>query len=137
MSDELDPRYVKGNPLPKSIGRCADMYAEVRELRLAMQKVVDEVQEREREIREHIIANLSKSEDTGAAGKRYRAQIVKKVVPQVADWPALWAHILKTKRFDLLQKRVAERAVKDVWEEGSSVPGVEKFNAIEVSITKI
>lgn len=137
MSDELNPRYVKGSPLPKSIGLCADEYAHVRDLRLAMQKVVDEVKEREAEIRDHIIGNLSKSDDSGAAGKRYRAQIVKKQVPQVQDWPALWAHILKTRRFDLLQKRLTDRAVKDAWEEGKEIPGVEKFKVVEVSITKI
>jgi hypothetical protein len=135
--DELSPRYQKGHRMPKSIGLCADEYAHVRELRLSMQKVVDAVAEREREIREHIIDNLSKSDDTGAAGKRYRAQVVTKPVPQVKDWPALWQHILRTRRFDLLQKRLAERAVKDAWEEGSEIPGVEKFNAVEVSITKI
>lgn len=123
--------------MPPSMGLCADLYAETRELRLEMQKVVDAVKKRESEIREHIIQNLSKSDDTGAAGKRYRAQIVLKPTPTVRDWDKVWDYIFKTRRTDLLQKRISDRAVKDMWEEDQEMPGVEKFNAVDVSITKI
>lgn len=133
----MKPEYTAGSPMPRSIGLCADLYAEVRELRLAMQKHTDAVQAREKEIREHIINNLSKSDDTGAAGKRYRAQITRKAVPAVADWQKVWDFVKKTSRFDLLQKRISDTAVKDMWESGSEVPGVERFHAVDVSITKL
>ena len=74
--------------MPESVGLCADLYAEVRDLRLAMQKIVDKVKERESEIRNYIINELPKSQNTGAAGKRYRAQIVTKEVPTLKDWNA-------------------------------------------------
>ena len=128
---------VTGAPLPKSIGLCADLYSDVRALRLAMEKEVEAVQARESEIRNHIIDNLSKSDDTGAAGKRFRAQIVMKVTPKATDWPKIWAYIAETQRFDLVQKRLGEKAVADMWEAGEAVPGVEKMNIPTVSITKI
>jgi hypothetical protein len=133
----VKPDYQTGAPLPASIGLCADLYAEVRELRLAMQKVVDDVKARESEVREHIIANLSKSDDTGAAGKRYRAQVVTKLKPALKDWTKFTDYVRMNGRFDLLQKRMNERAVLGMLEEGTSVPGVERFNAVDVSITKI
>ena len=133
----MKEEYTVGAPMPRSIGLCADLYSEVRELRLAMQKHTDTVKERETEIREYIINNLSKSDDTGAAGKRYRAQIVRKVVPSVTDWTKLWDYVKKTGRFDLLQKRVSDTAVKDSWETGNEIPGVDRFHAVEVSITKL
>jgi hypothetical protein len=102
-----------------------------------MQKHVDEVQAREREVREHIIQSLSKSDDTGAAGKRYRAQVVTKLKPALKDWTAFTTFVRDAERFDLLQKRINERAVLDMLEEGESVPGIERFNAVDVSITKI
>jgi hypothetical protein len=131
-----DPLAV-GAPLPKSIGKCADLYSDVRALRLAMDKEVEAVKAREAEIREHIIGNLSKSEDTGAAGLRYRAQIVMKDQPRAVDWPALWAFIAKNNRFDLLQKRLGEKAVMDMVEQGEKLPGVEVIHIPDVSITKI
>jgi len=133
----MKPEYQLGAPLPASIGLCADLYAEVRDLRLAMQKVVDEVKARETEVREYIINSLSKSDDTGAAGKRYRAQVVTKLKPSVRDWLEFMKFVFKYNRFDLLQKRIAERAVLDMLEAGESVPGIERFNAVDVSITKI
>lgn len=133
----MKDQYMLGAEMPESIGGCADLYAEVRDLRLAMKKRVEEVEAREKEVRDYIIANLSKSADTGAAGKRYRAQIRVKVKPTVEDWSKVHAFILETQRFDLLQKRLSEKAVEDTWEEGEEIPGVGRFNAVDVSITKI
>ena len=126
-----------GQPLPKSIGICADLYHDVRELRLSMEKEVEAVKARENEIREHIISNLSTSDDTGAAGKRYRAQIVVEVKPKVNDWNKVWDYVYHHNRFDLLQKRLGEKAVADLWADGVEITGIEKMNLKSVSITKI
>lgn len=133
--------------MPESIGRCADLYHDVRALRLAMQKEVEEVEAFEREVKEHILGNLSKSDDTGAAGLRYRAQIVMKPVPRVVTsdeagepvdgWQQFWGYVRQTGRFDLMQKRLSDKAIKDMWEAGEVIPGVERFNSLDVSITKI
>jgi hypothetical protein len=138
---KLDQRHTDplevGSPLPKSVGLRADLYSEVRSLRLAMDKEVEKVKAREAEIRESIISDLSKSDDTGAAGLKYRAQIVTKTVPKLSDWSAFTGYILAHDRFDLIQKRVSDKAVMDMLEQGEVVPGIEKMNIPEVSITKI
>jgi hypothetical protein len=131
-----DPLEV-GAPLPNSIGKCADLYSDVRALRLAMDKEAAAVKARETEIREHIISNLSKSDDTGAAGLRYRAQIVMKDVPHLTDWSLFTGYILENDRFDLLQKRLGEKAVMDMIAAGEAIPGVERMKIPDVSITKI
>jgi hypothetical protein len=131
--------------MPESIGRCADMFRDVRELRLAMAKEVEAVEAFERKVKAHIIDNLSKSSDTGAAGLRFRAQIVNKIVPKImvdeddprVGWPQFWAYVVANSRFDLVQKRLADRAIKDMWEAGEVVPGVEEMKVPDVSITKI
>lgn len=126
-----------GAPMPPSMGLCADLYHEVRELRLAMAKEVAEVEAREKEIKEHIIANLSKSLDTGAAGLKYRAQIVMKTSPRIQDWGVFCSFVRKNDRFDLLQKRVSDTGIKDLWADRADVPGIERVNVPDVSITKI
>jgi hypothetical protein len=131
-----DPLEV-GAPLPKSVGLCADLYSEVRALRLAMDKEVEQVKKREAEIREHIISNLSKSDDTGAAGLKYRAQIVTKSVPKLTDWSAFTGYILENDRFDLIQKRPSDKAIMDMLADGKAIPGIEQMHIPEVSITKI
>ena len=133
----LSKDFIVGNELPSSVGLCADLYKKVRDLRLAMQKQVDAVEAREKEIRDHIINNLSKSPDTGAAGKKYRAQIKQTTVPTAKDWDKIRAFMVENDRFDLMQKRLSNKAIEALWEEGVEVPGVDKFNKIDVSITKI
>jgi len=133
----MTTRLEVGHPLPPSIGLRADEYHDVRELRLAMEKEVEGVKARENEIRESIIADLSKSSDTGAAGLRYRAQIVMKSKPKIEDWAKLCAFIADQKRFELVQKRLSDKAVEEIWDAGYAVPGVEKIRVPEVSITKI
>jgi len=126
-----------GAPMPGSIGQCADEYHRVRELRLAMQKEVDAVKARESEIEDYIINNLSKSQDTGAAGRYYRAQIVRKEVPKLVDFHAALDYAVRNQRYDLIQKRVNNTAVAAMWEAGEAVPGVDKMHVVDVSITKL
>jgi hypothetical protein len=129
-----------GQPMPTSIGLCADEYHALRQLRLAMEKETAAVKAREDEVEDYIINNLSKSDDTGAAGKFYRAQIKVDTAPKLAEgagWQALTAHVARTGEFDLLQKRLNNTAVKDRWDAGADVPGVERMRVVKVSITKI
>lgn len=139
--------YTKlGAPMPASLGRCADLYRDVRDLRLAMQKEVEAVQAREAEIRDHIVRTLETSADTGAAGLRYRAQLVHKTAYRLksADenspeggWKTFTAWVRANNRFDMLQKRLNEKAVADAYENGQPVPGLERMTIPDVSITKI
>lgn len=130
-----------GAKLPDTMGRCADLYAAVRGLRLQMDKEVEAIKARENEIREHIINNLSKSQDTGAAGLKYRAQIVVKRVVKVADWGVFHSWIRKNDRFDMLQKRISDKAAADWMDDPQNgnrpLPGTEVVNVPDVSITKI
>lgn len=131
-----DPLAV-GGPVPPSMGRVADLYADVRALRLLMEKEVEPIQARESQLREYLISNISKSDDTGAAGLRYRAQIVIKETPRAVDWPKIYSYIRENDRFDLVQKRLGEKAVADMLSDGQKIPGIEIAKIPTVSITKI
>lgn len=128
--------YEFGDPLPKTLGVCADHLKEVESLRLAMQKEVDAVKKRENELRDHIINNLSVSDDTGAVGKKYIAQIKTEDKPTVNDWEEFYDFIFAEDRPDMLQKRLNESAIKEMWEDDQKVPGIGKFIAKKLSVTK-
>ncbi len=122
---------------PKTLGACADRVYQLRQQRLTAQKVVEGIQAEETALREHLIATLPKSQASGVAGKLARVTIETKVVPQVADWPKFYAYVKKTGSFDLLQRRLTDGAVKERWEAGQKIPGVQTFNAVTVSINKV
>lgn len=122
---------------PKQLGACADKLYELRQKRLEMQKEVDKVAAEEAALKEHIINTLPKSEASGVAGKLARVTVVTKQIPQVKDWDAFYKYVKKTGQFDLMQRRITDAAIKERWEAGKEVPGVEHFNAVSVSINKI
>ncbi len=132
-------RLLKGSALAETTGGLADQYAEVRAARLELQKLSERVKERESELYKMILANLEASPDTGAAGHNYRVQLVSKTRNNVKDWPTLHAHIQKTGDFEMLQKRLADKAVAEYAEtnEGRMPPGVEPVEVATLSFSKV
>lgn len=129
--------------IPSSLAVCADLLYTTQQTRFAMQKEVDALQARETALREHLINTLPKSDATGVSGKIAHACVDTKTVVQVKDWDKFYKNLIKEyakeglAAFTLLQKRVGDAAVKERWEAGKKVPGVEPFNVPVVSITKI
>lgn len=124
---------------PASLGACVDLYHEVKELRLQMEKqLAGGVKALENALKEHLVANLSKSDDTGIAGRRYRAQVVTARKVKVADWGILHSWIRKNDRFDMLQKRLVDTAASDwIDQEKRILPGCEIINIPDLSVRKI
>lgn len=135
---EDNPRWQKGAPLPSNIGALADEYAEVRDHRLEMDKAAARVKERETEIFNIILSALEESPDTGASGQHHRVQRVVKTVQNVADWPALYQFIQTTGAFEMLQRRLSDKAASE-WAEanGALPPGVKAVDIATLSFTKI
>lgn len=123
---------------PKTMGTCADKLYQLRQARLAKQKEVDALQAEEAALKAHIINTLPKAEASGVAGKLARVTVVVKEEPQVKDQDAFRKYLNRTKRFDLAYKlRPSAPAIRELWEAGKDVPGIEKFNLITVSMNKL
>lgn len=122
---------------PRTIGACADALYKLRQQKGELKRTLDALEEKESALREHIIITLPKSEASGVAGKVARVAIVTKIVPTVTNWEKLYAYVGKTKSWDLLQRRVSTSAVTERWDEAKDVPGVGRFSAITVSVSKL
>jgi hypothetical protein len=127
------PPLVK---LPKTLGACADLYASLRDERLAAEKVAAAIGEREKFVAEHLINSISAADSTGVAGKVARVTRRTRVVAQVKDWALFNAYVLKVKRPDLLQRRLNEAAIGELWDAKKVVPGVEPFTIVSLSVAK-
>ena len=90
---------------------------------------------------EHFIQKLAVGESSGVQGLKSRVQVTESVIPVVETtsdgWAKLYAHIKKTGHFDLLNKALNRTAVQERWEQKKQVPGVGKFHAKKVSVTKL
>lgn len=125
-----------GAPLPVSLGSCADLMHDVKTLRLAMQKELDAIEAREKEIAAHLINNFSRG-DAGAVGQRYQATLVEKTKMKIEDWGVFCAWVRKNDRFDCLQKRLSDEAVETTQaQESRTLPGLEEMIVKSISLTK-
>ena len=123
--------------IPKSLAEAADLYYQTRERRLNMEKDAKEVQEQEAALREHLIANLPKSQAGGIAGKVARVEIKKRNVPQLADERKFFAYAHRKGNEDLVKESMVVSAVQARWEAGKSVPGVDTFTIVSLSVSKL
>jgi hypothetical protein len=73
------------------------------------------------------IALLQKMDAEGlsrTANGDYSVSINEDTVPEVVDWDTLYAYILDTRDFSLIQRRVSSTAFKELLKLGEGVPGL-------------
>lgn len=140
--EKLSKKTVKLPKLPKSLGLCVDKYYDARQARLALEKQVDELKEVETFIQEHIIKSIPKG-DGGAVGQRFKAVRVEEKRYSIEDDTAFYAFVKKTGSFDLLNRAINQKAVRERLEDakfvkkyGDKVPGTKPFTAVKLSVTK-
>ena len=57
----------------------------------------------------------------------------KEVVPTVEDWDQVYQHLIDTKQFELLQKRMSATAFRELLQMGMNVPGVKATELTRVN----
>ena len=134
MAEKKKPTVYK---FPKTMGACADAYFKLTLRKSEAQKVVDAIDDEIAAFKKHIIDNLPKSEATGVSGKLANVIVTTKDIPKVDDWEAFYKHVKKTGNFFLLQKRLSDAAIKDIWESNKEVPGVGHFSVTSLSLKKL
>jgi hypothetical protein len=122
---------------PKTLGQCADLLFDLKEEKARLNKQIADLEEKEKFLKNHLIETVNKEDSSGVQGKKARVQVKTKEIPVVKEWESFYSFVLKTKDFSLLQRRLNDGAVKERWESGKVVPGVETFHAVTVSVTKL
>lgn len=126
--------------IPKKIGEAVDLYWTTRGKRLAMAKELEELEKQETQLKAHFIDTIPITASTGASGKLCRVTIVKKERFEVTDWAEVHDYIRKNASkgaFALLQRRMSDAALKEVFGAGKSVPGVQKLEYKSISVNKM
>lgn len=121
---------------PKNLGSCIDLLFEMREERIKLQRLAEEMSKKETELNEHILQAFSKTDLEGARGKLATCSIKRSKVPTVDDWEKFYKYVQKNGAFDLLQRRVSAEACRARWEQDVVIPGVKTFDVIKLSLTK-
>ena len=115
----------------------ADLLYTVDQIAGQRSKEVDTVKKFVTKLEQWFIQELPTDDATGIAGKLARVSIKSKEIATAADWPTFYAHIKKKGEFELLNKAINQKAVKERWDAGKQVPGLGKFTKKTISLTKV
>lgn len=137
-----NPKLPASFKMPKTLAACADLLYTTQQARYAVNKQVEAFEAIEGALKNRIIDELPKSEATGIAGKTARVYVENKVVVKVVDFAAYVLDVAARMKKDpgavsLLQKRVGETAVKEVWESGKTLKGIESMDIPVVRMNKV
>jgi hypothetical protein len=122
--------------LPSDMAVCSDLLYTTREARLAKQREADKLEALEKALKKHFVENLAKS-SSGVAGRIALTRIILNPIPVVENWDSFYAFVRRTNSFDLLQRRLAETAVKERLDAKKKLPGVTIFQDKKVSVTRL
>lgn len=117
----------------------ADHYWATRAKRLAADKVAEELKAEESRTEATLIKEMQEQNITAIGGQTVRLALptVPEYVPAVKDWDAVYRHIIATGDFSLLHKRIGANAVKERWDAGETLPGIEKWPVYKLSKTGV
>lgn len=128
---------VDGAKWPKTIGDCVDMLYKLREGRIDVAKQVDTLKSREELLRQHILDTFKKADIEGARGKLATCSIIPSTVAHIEDYEKFKKWLIKNPdEWDLIQKRINDKAFKDRIENGKRIPGLKRYDFNKLSVTR-
>jgi len=123
---------LKGN-----VGSAIDDLWKLREEKRQVEEKVKEIEAKIEALQEVLLEELGKQGLDKATGKNASVSVGNTVVANVQDWDALWAYITKTKNFQLVQKRVADAAYRELLGMGRTIPGVSPFTKRRLNLRSL
>ena len=88
-------------------------------------------------LEEELMIDLAKINQLGVMVKAGSIKFAEKDVFNVKDWNKVYKHILKTKNFGFLQKRLSTALLNEIYEDtGKTIAGVEHFTKKSLSHSK-
>lgn len=111
-------------------------YITIRQQRLALQKEVDILDQKEKNLKAELVEMLVATDKDKLTEVHGDVIIGVRMIctdePNVENWSDLLQHIKETGAIDLLQKRITPNAVRQRWEEGMTIPGVSSIIKYDV-----
>lgn len=126
---------TKGRLMP--LGTLIDNLWGMREQKRAASEVVAKIEAEISEAEEALLARMEREGTDKATGKKATVSVGTSVVGNVKDWDELWKYIFKNKFSHLLQRRLSEPAIRELFEQKGAVPGVEPFTKKKLNVRTV
>lgn len=114
-----------------------DMYIRTRAARLKSQQETTKLEEEEKNLKRLLIEIAIASKVISLGGSVGVVNYRRNFKPKVEDWDLVYGYISKHGAFELLQKRLGEKAVEERWEDSIAIPGIVKFPVDDLTISGV
>ena len=88
---------------------------------------------RKMELEAKIVSTLKQQGIDRIGNDSCTLSIKEVIVPTVEDWDQVYQHLLQTKQFELIQKRMSATAFRELLQMGMNVPGVKATELTRVN----
>ena len=122
---------------PKELADIADKWAATRSHRIAMEKEAALVHADEAKLKSMLLAEMHAQDITSIGGHVVSVTLKKAEVPIVENWEEFYKHVQETGDFDLMFRRVNNKAVKERWANTTQVPGVTSITVCDLSYSQV
>ncbi len=119
---------------PKQLVELIEAGIKLRDQRKELESKCAALGAEEKALKDFVLDTFDKADLREVKTKAGTARLAVKDVPQAEDWEKIYAHIKKTGEFDLLQKRLGERACQERWDAKVAIPGVKKFHVVTLKL---
>jgi hypothetical protein len=102
-------------------------------LRAKLQPITDQIEQ----LREKLINDFTAAELSSTTAEGLRVTRTQSSVPTIVDPLKFFAYASRKANWDLLKKSVSTEAWRERLEAKKAVPGVEPFNRVGLSVTRI
>lgn len=123
-------------PEEMDLGTAIDTLYQKRAERLEAEKVVKAMKSEELALKLRVKHLLDAVSLEMGAGKMATGSINYTIEPAAKNWQEIYLFIRENDAWDMLQKRLSPLAVKDRWDAGIIIPGIDKFDNWDLSLTK-
>lgn len=123
--------------LVPTLGNTIDQMWALREKKRALDAQIKVVEADIKALETDMFGLLDAQDTRKAEGKNASVSINESVVCNVEDWDALWPWIAKTKNFHLIQKRVSDPGIRELWSLGKTIPGTQPFTKRTLSLKSL
>lgn len=115
-------------PLLTPVKTIDELIDRKKSIKSQMEKLNNELKglrEQENDIDLELLKKLDTEGLKKTANEVASVSIKEETVPDVHDWDALYAHIISTEDFSLIQRRVSSTAYRELLKLGENVPGLQ------------
>jgi hypothetical protein len=119
-----------------SPGQLVEELGRIWDARIAKEKEAEALKKQEQELKDKVLRSISKDTLDGFQTTHYSVSRQEQVRPTVKDWDAYWNYVLESGDLSLMEKRPGSTAIKERWEHGEDVPGVESFTDVKLSVRR-